>query len=146
MVFVSQCRHWPRPARQGAVFLARPAVRANVITPEAIGKLRHKWSAATVALSRGGTKAMDDLSREDASLKVREKLGHPIIDSDAHTSEYDPIFLEYAAQVGGQSVADRYRDNDMTFRNPVSLHASQNRDFFKGTAVQDAVAVELAKN
>lgn len=54
---------------------------------------------------------MDDLGREDASLKIREKLGHPIIDSDAHTSEYDPVFLEYVAQVGGQSVADRYRAN-----------------------------------
>ena len=54
---------------------------------------------------------MDDLNREDASLRVREKLGHPIIDSDAHTAEYDPIFLDYLAQVGGQSVADRYRDN-----------------------------------
>ena len=35
--------------------------------------------------------------------------------------------------------------DDMTFRNPISLHAGQNRDFFKGTAVEDAVAAELAK-
>ena len=49
---------------------------------------------------------MDNLRREDASLEVREKLGHPIIDSDARTSEYDPVFLDYLAQVGGQSAAE----------------------------------------
>jgi predicted TIM-barrel fold metal-dependent hydrolase len=51
---------------------------------------------------------MDDLGTGDRSLKVREKLGHPIIDSDGHTSEYDPIFLEYLAQVGGPKIAERY--------------------------------------
>jgi hypothetical protein len=35
--------------------------------------------------------------------------------------------------------------DDMTFGNPISLHASQNPDFFKGTVVEDAVAAELAK-
>jgi predicted TIM-barrel fold metal-dependent hydrolase len=54
---------------------------------------------------------MDDLPREDASQKVREKLGHPVIDSDAHTSEYDPVFLEFLTQVGGKAVADRYQAN-----------------------------------
>lgn len=54
---------------------------------------------------------MDDLTLSDRSLKVREKLGHPIIDSDAHTSEYDPVFLDYMARVGGRRVAERYREN-----------------------------------
>jgi hypothetical protein len=49
---------------------------------------------------------MDNLRRENTSLEVRQKLGHPIIDSDAHTSGYDPVFLDTLAQVGGQSAAE----------------------------------------
>lgn len=45
--------------------------------------------------------------KQDAA-KVREGLGHPVIDSDAHTAEYNPIFLEYLAQAGGQRIVDRY--------------------------------------
>lgn len=50
----------------------------------------------------------DEKDKNCDAAKVREKLGHPVIDSDAHTSEYNPIFLEYLAQAGGKKIADKY--------------------------------------
>ena len=46
-----------------------------------------------------------EMSRSQA---VRARLDHPIIDSDGHTLEVTPTFLEYVQQVGGSKVADRF--------------------------------------
>ncbi len=43
------------------------------------------------------------------SAAVRARLDHPIIDSDGHQVEFGPIFLDFLKEVGGASVADRYK-------------------------------------
>ena len=43
------------------------------------------------------------------SQKVREKLTHPVIDSDGHTVECESAFLEYLKDVGGSGMVDRYK-------------------------------------
>ena len=42
------------------------------------------------------------------SEKIRARLGHPIIDSDGHTVELTPVFLDYLKQAGGPTIVDRY--------------------------------------
>ena len=43
------------------------------------------------------------------SAQVRARLDHPIIDSDGHTVELVPIFIDYLKKVGGSKMVDRYR-------------------------------------
>lgn len=50
-----------------------------------------------------------DTSRRSRSMQVRQKLGHPVLDGDGHTIEYDPIFFEYLAKVGGPDMVKRYK-------------------------------------
>ncbi len=42
------------------------------------------------------------------SARIRAELGHPIIDSDGHTFELAPIFLDYLKVAGGAKVAERF--------------------------------------
>jgi predicted TIM-barrel fold metal-dependent hydrolase len=42
------------------------------------------------------------------SAAVRARLGHPVIDSDGHTVEFEPGFLDVLRTVGGAAVVDRY--------------------------------------
>src|SRR5579863_7424753 len=44
------------------------------------------------------------------SRAVREKLDHPVIDSDGHTVEFEPALLDYVKKVGGDSLVKRYRE------------------------------------
>ena len=47
----------------------------------------------------------------DAVFKVREDPrapGPPIIDSDGHTVELTPVYLDYLKQAGGPDIVDRY--------------------------------------
>lgn len=41
------------------------------------------------------------------SAKVRQKLNHPVIDSDGHMIEVLPVMFDYLKQVGGPQMADR---------------------------------------
>ena len=50
---------------------------------------------------------MATLSRSK-SAEVRARLGHPVIDSDGHTIEFEPGFLDVLRSVGGPAVVDRY--------------------------------------
>ncbi len=43
------------------------------------------------------------------AAEIRSRLGHPVIDSDGHTIEAMPVFLDYLKAVAGPSVADRFR-------------------------------------
>ncbi|MBW2267447.1 MAG: amidohydrolase family protein [Deltaproteobacteria bacterium] len=43
------------------------------------------------------------------SARIRAGLDHPIIDGDAHLTEFYPGFLEYIEKVGGGDFARRYR-------------------------------------
>jgi hypothetical protein len=42
------------------------------------------------------------------SAAVRKRLSHPVIDSDGHTVEFEPAFLDYLKQVGGATLVKRY--------------------------------------
>ena len=42
------------------------------------------------------------------SAAVRARVNHPIIDSDGHTVEFEPAFLDYLRDVGGPTMVDRY--------------------------------------
>jgi predicted TIM-barrel fold metal-dependent hydrolase len=41
------------------------------------------------------------------SAVIREKLNHPIIDSDGHTAEFEPVLFDYIRDVGGSRAVDR---------------------------------------
>ena len=43
-----------------------------------------------------------------SSAEVRAGLSHPVIDSDGHVVELQPVLREYIAQVAGQRVAKRF--------------------------------------
>src|SRR3954452_4265073 len=43
------------------------------------------------------------------SASVRARLGHPVVDVDAHTSEHLPAYLAYVDDEGGPKVVDRLR-------------------------------------
>jgi hypothetical protein len=43
------------------------------------------------------------------SRAVRARLNHPVIDSDGHTVEFEPGFVDALKEVGGASLVDRYR-------------------------------------
>ena len=45
-----------------------------------------------------------------SSAAIRARLNHPIIDSDGHQVEMVPVFLDYLAEVGGSSVAQRFKN------------------------------------
>lgn len=60
------------------------------------------------------------------SAAIRARVNHPIIDSDGHTVEFEPAFLDYLRQVGGPTVVECY----LTHRGKMaetSLPPSQNR-------------------
>jgi predicted TIM-barrel fold metal-dependent hydrolase len=68
-------------------------------------------------------------SAQSKSAQVRARLGYPIIDSDGHTLENQAVLGEYLEQVGGRSLADRYRES---FRHrgasPAGLTAEEQRE------------------
>ena len=41
--------------------------------------------------------------------KIREHLGHPVVDADGHWLELQPVFMDYIADIGGPGAVDRYR-------------------------------------
>lgn len=42
------------------------------------------------------------------SAEIRGRVRHPIIDSDGHTVEFLPAFLDVLREVAGSTIADRY--------------------------------------
>ncbi len=58
-------------------------------------------------------------STKSASAMIREKLKHPIIDSDGHTAEFEPVLFDYLRDVGGSRAVDRLMalpDSPFVFR------------------------------
>jgi predicted TIM-barrel fold metal-dependent hydrolase len=45
------------------------------------------------------------------SAAIRARLNHPVIDSDGHTVEFEPAFLDYLRQTGGAKAVDRYKSD-----------------------------------
>ena len=46
---------------------------------------------------------------QSKSQQIRARLNHPIIDSDGHTFELAPLFMDYLKAVAGTKVADRFQ-------------------------------------
>ncbi|HJU11013.1 MAG TPA: amidohydrolase family protein, partial [Candidatus Binataceae bacterium] len=44
---------------------------------------------------------------KSASAVIRERLNHPIIDSDGHTAEFEPVLFDYLRDVGGSRAVER---------------------------------------
>lgn len=40
--------------------------------------------------------------------KLREEIGHPILDADGHSIEFQPLLLEYLRELGSAEIVDRY--------------------------------------
>ncbi len=59
--------------------------------------------------------------KDSKSAKVRRQLSHPVIDGDGHWLEPMPIFLDYLEQVGGRSLVERFRKNDVE-RGRYAMH------------------------
>ncbi len=63
---------------------------------------------------------MSALSGEKSkSASVRERLSHPIIDSDGHVAEFEPAFFEALREVGGARMVERCKslaDSPFSFR------------------------------
>lgn len=43
------------------------------------------------------------------TARIHARLQHPVIDSDGHWIEFEPIALDYLRQVGGERIVERYK-------------------------------------
>ena len=50
------------------------------------------------------------MSQTSRSAQIRARLDHPIIDTDGHTVELMPVYLDYVKQVGGADMVKRYQN------------------------------------
>ena len=46
------------------------------------------------------------------SAAVRARIDHPVIDSDGHMIEFEPGFIDYLKNVGGQTMVDRFYSDE----------------------------------
>jgi len=53
---------------------------------------------------------MDGFQASRAVAAIRERLGHPVIDSDGHLVEFRPVAMEYIARAGGARMAERFAE------------------------------------
>jgi len=53
---------------------------------------------------------MDEFEPSRAVATIRERLGHPVIDSDGHLVEVRPVAMEYIARAGGADTAARFAE------------------------------------
>lgn len=48
-------------------------------------------------------------SQHSRSAAIRSKLTHPIIDSDGHIAEFEPVWFDYMREVGGSDFSERFK-------------------------------------
>jgi predicted TIM-barrel fold metal-dependent hydrolase len=53
---------------------------------------------------------MDRFEPSPTVAKLREQLGHPVVDSDGHLVEVRPVAMEYIARAGGSDIARRFTE------------------------------------
>ena len=53
---------------------------------------------------------MDRFQPKSRISRLREQLGHPVVDADGHLREFRPIALEYIAKAGGRGILERYEE------------------------------------
>jgi predicted TIM-barrel fold metal-dependent hydrolase len=61
---------------------------------------------------------MEAAARSRSAI-IRAKLDHPIIDSDGHTAEFEPVLFDYLRDIGGSRAVDRLLalpDSPLAFR------------------------------
>jgi predicted TIM-barrel fold metal-dependent hydrolase len=51
---------------------------------------------------------MDRLIMPTKSYEIRQKLDHPIIDSDGHWAELYPVYQDYVREIGGPKVLEKF--------------------------------------
>jgi predicted TIM-barrel fold metal-dependent hydrolase len=59
------------------------------------------------------------MGEKSRSAKIRERLNHPIIDSDGHVAEFEPAFFDYLRSVAGATMVERFKslpDSPLRFR------------------------------
>ena len=49
------------------------------------------------------------MREKSRSARIRERLNHPIIDSDGHVAEFEPAFFDYLKNVAGSAMVDRLK-------------------------------------
>jgi predicted TIM-barrel fold metal-dependent hydrolase len=49
------------------------------------------------------------IAEKSRSARIRERLNHPIIDSDGHVAEFEPAFFDYLRNVAGSGAVDRLK-------------------------------------
>ncbi len=49
------------------------------------------------------------MREKSRSARIRERLNHPIIDSDGHVAEFEPAFFVYLKKVAGSAMVDRLK-------------------------------------
>ena len=47
--------------------------------------------------------------KKSKSMRVRERLDHPVVDGDGHWLESFPVLTDYVAEIGGPRLADEFR-------------------------------------
>ena len=55
-------------------------------------------------------------STTSKSAAVHAKLGHPVIDSDGHTVEFEPLLLDYVERVGGKGLVEPFKKETTSAR------------------------------
>ncbi|HUA32436.1 MAG TPA: amidohydrolase family protein [Candidatus Binataceae bacterium] len=59
------------------------------------------------------------MTTKTKSAMIRERLSHPIVDSDGHIAEFEPAYFDFLKKVGGTKVVDRFKslpDSPFAFR------------------------------
>ena len=64
------------------------------------------------------------------SAAIRERLNHPIIDTDGHTVEFMPVFFDYLKRFGGADMIKKYQDASARRANNlwVTMSDEERRD------------------
>jgi predicted TIM-barrel fold metal-dependent hydrolase len=69
------------------------------------------------------------LNRSDSrSYKLRQRLNHPVVDSDGHIQEYHPMLLDYLKEEGGSDFVERYKKTRFGADTWIKLSDEDRRD------------------
>ncbi|HKN10202.1 MAG TPA: amidohydrolase [Pseudomonadota bacterium] len=66
--------------------------------------------------------------KDTKSARIRARLNHPIIDSDGHWIEYEPVAMEYLERAGGRTLVERYRKVSAPFGAMARMPLAVRRD------------------
>ncbi|HJU10413.1 MAG TPA: hypothetical protein VJ728_06040, partial [Candidatus Binataceae bacterium] len=67
--------------------------------------------------------------------KLRARLGHPIVDADAHQIEMVPLFLDFLRDVGGAKMPQRWHDHVVMTRRAFRMTPEERNNARPGIPV-----------